>query len=238
MAPPKSHRRVCLAIDTVPDVKEKIFKFILSVPWIPPCAIQSPRTKSTTLDYAGQRNSLPSLNLCDFVKWATKYKRGAKIFWRADPCSTGFPPYVSVLGTHLYQCTSQRCCGRLCSAQWTFFWRFLQHLCPFYDGWFTSTPANTTLSVQQFLTKKGNYPLWPTLPTHLTSPRTSFFLFPQMKKVLKGKRFADVKVVTQKTAETLKGIKIDKFKNRFEQWKKHLDKCIASNGKYLKVTEV
>ena len=39
--------------------------------------------------------------------------------------------------------------------------------------------------------------------------------------------------VKQKTAEALKGIKIDKFKNCFEQWNKHLDRCIASNGEYF-----
>ena len=45
------------------------------------------------------------------------------------------------------------------------------------------------------------------------------FLFPQMKKVLKGKCFADVGEVKQKMA-ALKRIKIDEFKNWFEQWEK------------------
>ena len=53
-----------------------------------------------------------------------------------------------------------------------------------------------------------------------------------MKKVLKGKHFADVEEVKQKT-EVLKGIEINKFKNCFEQWNKHLDECIASNAEYL-----
>ena len=30
--------------------------------------------------------------------------------------------------------------------------------------------------------------------------------------------------------EALKGIKIDAFKNCFEQWRKHISMCIASNG--------
>ena len=34
-------------------------------------------------------------------------------------------------------------------------------------------------------------------------------------------------------AEALKGIKIDESKNCFEQWKKPLDMCIASNGEYF-----
>ena len=61
----------------------------------------------------------------------------------------------------------------------------------------------------------------------------NLFLFPQMKKVLKGKCFADVGEVKQKTAEVLKGIKINEFKNCFEQWKKCLKECIESNGEYF-----
>ena len=59
-----------------------------------------------------------------------------------------------------------------------------------------------------------------------------------MKKVLRGKHFADVEGVKQKMAEALKGIKVHEFKNCFEQWKKCLKRCIALNGEYLKVTEV
>ena len=40
-----------------------------------------------------------------------------------------------------------------------------------------------------------------------------------MKKVLKGKRFADVEEVKQKLTEALKGIKTDELKNCSEQWK-------------------
>ena len=57
-----------------------------------------------------------------------------------------------------------------------------------------------------------------------------------MKKVLKGKCFADVEEVKQKTAEALRGIPIDKYKNCFEQWEKSLDRCTASNGENFKMT--
>ena len=53
-----------------------------------------------------------------------------------------------------------------------------------------------------------------------------------MKKVLKGEHFANVEEVKQRMAETLKGIKIDEFKNCFEQWES-LDRCTVSNGKYF-----
>ena len=59
-----------------------------------------------------------------------------------------------------------------------------------------------------------------------------------MIKALKGKRFADVEKVKQKVAEVLKGIKIDKFKNCFEQWQKRLNGCTASVERTLKVPEV
>ena len=54
-----------------------------------------------------------------------------------------------------------------------------------------------------------------------------------MKKVLKGKCFAEVEEVKQKMAERLKDIKIDTFKHCFEQLKKCLYRCIASNGEHL-----
>ena len=95
-------------------------------------------------------------------------------------------------------------------------------------------PAHTTLNVQQFLTKNGMIPI----PYPCYSPNfapSNLFLFPWMKKVLKGKHFANMEKVKQKPAETLKGIKI---KNCFEQWKKSLFRSIASNGEYFEGTEV
>ena len=65
-------------------------------------------------------------------------------------------------------------------------------------------------------------------PPH-ASDSSNCFLFPQMKNVLKAKRFADVEGVKQKMAEALKGIKIDES-NCSEQWKKHLHRCVASHG--------
>ena len=65
-----------------------------------------------------------------------------------------------------------------------------------------------------------------------------FFLFPRMKKVLKGKRFAELEEVKKKTTEALKGITLQEFQYCFEMWETHLDRCIASNGQYLKAIEL
>ena len=67
---------------------------------------------------------------------------------------------------------------------------------------------------------------------------SNFSLFPWMKKVLKGKHFADMEEGKQKTAEALKGIKIKEFKNSFEQWKKYLESVLHQMENTLKVTEV
>ena len=88
-----------------------------------------------------------------------------------------------------------------------------------------SLPAHTMLSVR-FLTKNSMTPTPPHPPYSSDLAPSNVFCFP-MKKILKGKRFASVEEVKQKTAEALKSIKIDKFKNHFEQWEKHLDEYIA-----------
>jgi len=54
-----------------------------------------------------------------------------------------------------------------------------------------------------------------------------------MKKVLKGKRFANVEEVKEKMTEALKGIALQEFQDCFENWKTRLDQCIALNGQYF-----
>ena len=63
-------------------------------------------------------------------------------------------------------------------------------------------------------------------------------MFPQMKKVLKGKGFGDVEEVKQKMPEALKGIKIVEFKNCFEQRKKVMMGVLHQMESTLKATEV
>ena len=110
------------------------------------------------------------------------------------PCTTGFPHYVGVLGSHLYQCTSWHCCERLHSDSVDFFKRVFQRICPFHDGWFTSTPAYTTLGVQQFLAHAKQQDQHASLPYSYNLTLSDFFV-PPMKKVLKMRCFADVEKV-------------------------------------------
>ena len=48
---------------------------------------------------------------------------------------------------------------------------------------------------------------------------SDFFLFPRMKRDLKGKHFQNVEEVRKKTTKTLKAITLQEFQNCFEQWK-------------------
>ena len=100
-----------------------------------------------------------------------------------------------------------------------------------------SAPAHTTLSVQLFLTKNGMTPK-PHPPYSPNLTLSDFILFPWMKKVLKGRCFADVEKVKEKMAEALKGIKIDEFRNCFEQWKKVSIGVLHQMERTLEVTEV
>ena len=66
-------------------------------------------------------------------------------------------------------------------------------------------------------------------------PERLVFVFPD-EKFLEGKRFANVEEVKQKAA--LKGIKVNKFKNFFERWKKVSIGVLHQMEITLKVTEV
>jgi hypothetical protein len=98
-------------------------------------------------------------------------------------------------------------------------------------GFIMTAPAHRALSVRQFLTKNSMTQLHPPYSPDLAL--CDFILFPQMKKVLRGKRFADAEEVNKKTTEALEGITLKEFQDCFEKWKARLDQRIASNGQYF-----
>ena len=96
------------------------------------------------------------------------------------------------------------------------------------------------LSVQQFLAKNSLTPVSHLPDSPDLTPSNRFFLFPQMKKLLKGKCFAIVNEVKQTNN---KGRSTERHQNRqvqklFGAVEKSLDRGIASNESPLKVTEV
>ena len=92
------------------------------------------------------------------------------------------------------------------------------------------------LSVQQFLTKNGMNPmLHPPYSLDLT-PR-DFFLFPQMKKVLKGK-FCQCGRGKTKNGRSTKRHQNPQVQNCFEQWEKILMCVLHQMEGTLNVTKV
>jgi len=73
----------------------------------------------------------------------------------------------------------------------------------------------------------------PHLPYSLDLAPCDFFLFPTIKKILKGKRFATMEAVKTVSQEALNNIKLQQFQRCFTQWEQRLNKCIASNGEYF-----
>ncbi|VVC25866.1 Transposase, type 1 [Cinara cedri] len=74
-----------------------------------------------------------------------------------------------------------------------------------------NAPAHTALSVRRFLTKNMTTVSHPPYSPDL-SP-CDFFLFPRIKRNMKGKRFADIDEVKNKTTEALAGITKDDLKS-------------------------
>ena len=97
----------------------------------------------------------------------------------------------------------------------------------------TSAPAHTVLSVQRFLTKNGT-------ANPLYSPDlalSNFFLFPWMKKVLKGKSFAHVEEAKQKITEVLKASTLMRSK-LLSSGKNVSGGALHQTESTLKVTEI
>ena len=79
--------------------------------------------------------------------------------------------------------------------------------------WFphhNNVPAPMALCVQQFLAK-NNMTFIPHPPYSPDLAPRDFFLFPRMKRQMKGKHFADVSKVKKKMLEVLNNISTEEF---------------------------
>ena len=60
-----------------------------------------------------------------------------------------------------------------------------------------------------------------------------FFLFPNLKKRLRGQRFSSSEAVVKASEAILKDLSKNGLQHVFEDWKKRWDKCIACNRNYF-----
>jgi hypothetical protein len=60
-----------------------------------------------------------------------------------------------------------------------------------------------------------------------------FFLFPKIKKILKGRHFDDTDDIRSNTTAALKAIQQKQLQNCFVGWTRRWYRCIASQGEYF-----
>ena len=59
------------------------------------------------------------------------------------------------------------------------------------------------------------------------------FLFPKLKTAMKGKRFATIEKIKEKSKQKVLAMPKSVFQKCFEDWKKLWPKCIISAGCYF-----
>ena len=93
----------------------------------------------------------------------------------------------------------------------------------------TMRPAHTSHFVQQFLARNVTAQLQQ--PPYSPDPASyDFFLFPRLKKVLKGHRFESMEDIKLNSMKTLLDIPKMEFAKCFQQWQQCWAKCVAAEG--------
>jgi hypothetical protein len=86
-------------------------------------------------------------------------------------------------------------------------------------------------SIQVFLASHG-IPVVQQPPYYPDMAPCNFWLFPQLKTVVKGKRFEATDAIKNATS-TLNTVRKDSFKNCFQQWQDCWKQCVSSQGQYF-----
>ncbi|UYV77598.1 hypothetical protein LAZ67_15001667 [Cordylochernes scorpioides] len=95
-----------------------------------------------------------------------------------------------------------------------------------------NAPAHTLLLVRDFLAK-NNTLMMPQPPYSSELAPCDFFLFPKLKRPMKGRRYATLDEIKTASKKELKKISKNDFLKCFEDWKNRWHKCIISHGDYF-----
>lgn len=60
-----------------------------------------------------------------------------------------------------------------------------------------------------------------------------YFLFPKLKKLLRGQRFSDPQTAVATMIDLLYKIPNSEFSNCFDKWFERMEKCIRAKGDYF-----
>ena len=122
--------------------------------------------------------------------------------------------YLEVL-RHLYESVRRKRLGKWQDGNW-----ILHH---------DNAPAHTSCLMRQFLAKHSTAQLQQP-PYSPDLALCDFFLFPRLKKVLKGHRFEATEDIKGNSTKTLLDILKDEFAKCFQQWQQCWVKCVAAEG--------
>ncbi|GFX98368.1 putative transposase [Trichonephila clavipes] len=78
-----------------------------------------------------------------------------------------------------------------------------------------------------------NIPVAPQPPYSPDLSPCDFFLFPKLKNHLKGHHFGTLENIKTAVTDQLQAIPISEFHQCYEEWKKRLQRCVASEGSYF-----
>ncbi|XP_032690622.1 uncharacterized protein LOC116853602 [Odontomachus brunneus] len=95
-----------------------------------------------------------------------------------------------------------------------------------------NAPTHTSLLVREFLAR-NNTVMMPQSPYSPNMGPCDFFLFPKLKRTMKGQCFANIKEIKTESLKELNAKPKIAFQKYFENWKKRWHKCIISNGEYF-----
>ncbi|UYV70168.1 hypothetical protein LAZ67_7002057 [Cordylochernes scorpioides] len=95
-----------------------------------------------------------------------------------------------------------------------------------------NAPAHTSLLVREFLAKTNTL-MMPQPPYSPDLSPCDFFLFPKLKRPMKGRRYATLDEIKTASKAELKKILKNDFLKCFENWKNRWHKCIISHGDYF-----
>ncbi|XP_032668800.1 uncharacterized protein LOC116842993, partial [Odontomachus brunneus] len=89
--------------------------------------------------------------------------------------------------------------------------------------------------VREFLSK-NNTVMMPQPPYSPDMAPYDFFLFPELKETMKGRRFANIEKIKTESLKELNAILKIAFQKCFEDWKKRWHKCIS--GEYFEEEKI
>lgn len=95
-----------------------------------------------------------------------------------------------------------------------------------------NAPVHSALVIRNFCVKNAMTVI-PQPPYSPDLAPADFFLFPKLKRPLKGRRFQTVDEIKEKTTELLNTFTKEEFSGAFDQWKHRWEKCVASQGEYF-----